>query len=216
MTIRYGLFGLSKMNAAQRNPELIRSYASALAPFLGDLVSGDNEDFASIRQVVAEDPVALRELLAVLVGDSAAGQTILDAGRVAMAGWTDDAFEAWRAGADVKPALSSAGKLLGSISGAVELTGVAGVDAPESGGAMNEVVLRLATAMVPRDPDPAIVRQYLQGGKLLGPAAVSEKFGSDQMSSYYLTVEEYVSAKGFGWAMSGFVNDFVAVARPGK
>ena len=74
-----GFLGLSKVPAAQLNPLLIRSYATALAPYMGELVGGQQSAFDSLRTQVADDPLALRNLMSVFVADPEAGRTAVEA-----------------------------------------------------------------------------------------------------------------------------------------
>ena len=74
-----GFLGLSKVAAAQLNPLLIKSYAAALAPFLSDLVGGQQSAFDSLRIQVSDGPFALRNLLSVLVADPEAGRIAVEA-----------------------------------------------------------------------------------------------------------------------------------------
>ena len=58
MAVDSGFLGISKVAAAQLNPLLIRSCATALAPHIGELVGGQQSAFDSLRTLVADDPLA--------------------------------------------------------------------------------------------------------------------------------------------------------------
>ena len=89
-----GFLGMTKVSAAELNPLLIRSYSDVLAPYVGQTVRGTDASFDSVRSKVADDPAALRNLLAILVADPEAGRTIAEAADTAAARFEDAAAAA--------------------------------------------------------------------------------------------------------------------------
>jgi hypothetical protein len=75
--------GLSKVPAAQLNPLLMRSYASALVPHLDEQVGKKQDAFDSLRARSADEPLALRNVLSVFVADPESGRTIVEAAHTA-------------------------------------------------------------------------------------------------------------------------------------
>ena len=198
------------MPAAQLNPLLIRSYADALAPYVDQMVSGDDEPFGSLRSKVTEDPAGLRSLLAVLVADPDAGQTMARAADTASAGFEDDAASA-PPDSDASVAdLVAAGSLLGSVEGAVTHVGAAGVSTPTIGEALNDLSVRIAATLVRNDPNPATLSRYVRNGQLMAPADVEREFTQDEMRNYFLSLRSYLSEKGLGDGLDAFQDAFRA------
>ena len=169
-----GFLGLSKVPAAQLNPLLIRSYATALAPHIGELVGGQQSAFDSLRTQVADDPLALRNLLSVFVADPEAGRTAVEAAHSAAEQYEDAAAAAPPGSDEAVADLRSAGSLLGAAYGAVKLAG-SDIPTPCSVGATNEMAVRVAAILVPSDPNPARVSKYVQDGRLMTPSEVENK-----------------------------------------
>lgn len=191
-----GFLGLTKVPAAQLNPQLVRSYASAMAPHLGDLVGGQQSAFDSLRTRVADDPLALRNLLSVFVADPEAGRTAIEATHASAERYEEAAAADPPDSDESVAALKSAGSLLGAAYGAVELAN-SDIPTPSSGLATSEMAVRIATILVPADPNPAIVSKYVQDGRLMSPTEVESKFSSTAMRTYYLDVQNYIGTKGF-------------------
>lgn len=206
-----GFLGLSKIPAAQLNPLLIRSYATALAPHLGELVGGQQGAFDSLRAQVADDPLALRNLMSVFVADPEAGRTAVEA--------THDAAERYEIDAAAAPPdsdesvadLRAAGSLLGAAYGAVTLAD-SDISTPPIGEATSDMAVRVAAILVPADPNAAKVSKYVQDGRLMSPAEVESKFSNTAMRAYFLDLQDYISSKGFGDGISAFHNSFMASA----
>ena len=210
MSVGSGFLGLTKVPAAQLNPLLIRSYASAVAPYVDQFVSGDDEAFGSLRSKVAEDPATLRNLLAILVADPDAGRTMAQAADTAAAGFEDDAAAA-PPDSDASVAdLTAAGSLLGSVEGAVTHVGAADVSTPTIGEALNDLSVRIATALVRSDPNPATLSRYVRNGQLMAPADVEREFTQDDMRNYLVSLRSYLSEKGFGAGLDAFQDAFRA------
>ena len=204
-----GFLGLSKVPATQLNPLLIRSYATALAPHIGELVGGQQSAFDSLRTLVADDPLTLRNLLSVFVADAEAGRIVVEATH-SVAEQYEDAAAAAPPGSDEAVAnLRSAGSLLGAAYGAVKLAG-SDIPTPTSGGATNGMAVRVAAILVPSDPNPAKVSNYVQAGRLMSPAEVESKFSKNVMRTYFLDLRDYISTKGFGDGLDGFFGAFMA------
>ena len=106
-------------------------------------------------------------------------------------------------------ALKAAGSLLGAAYGAVELAN-SDIPTPSSGPATNEMAVRIATILVPADPNPAIVSKYVRDGRLMSPAEVESKFSSTAMRTYYLDLQNYIGTKGFEDGHSAFFAAFMA------
>ncbi len=196
MALDSGFLGLSKVPAAQLNPLLIKSYASALAPHVGELVGGQQGAFDSLRTQVAEDPLELRNLLSVLVADPEAGRIAVEGTHVAAEKYEDAAAAAPPDSDESVAALKAAGSLLGAAYGAVKLAG-SDIPTPSSGLATSEMAVRVAAILVPTDPNPAIVSKYVQDGRLMTPAEVENKFSKNAMRTYYLDLQNYIETKGF-------------------
>jgi hypothetical protein len=211
MTVDSGFLGLSKTSAAQLNPVLIRSYAQALAPHLGELVGGHQSAFDVVRADIAGTPLALRNLLSVFVADPEAGRTIVEAAHVAAEQYQHDAATAPPGSDEAVAALTAAGALMGAAYGAVDLAG-AHIPTPASGDAANEMAMRVAAALVPVDPNPAKVSTYVQDGRLMTPAEVENKYSTAALQTYFLDLGDYVSDKGFGEGMAAFHDAFMAHA----
>ncbi len=206
-----GFLGLSKVTAAQLNPQLIRTYATALAPHLSELVGGKQRAFDPIRTKVADDPSALRNLMSVLVADPEAGRVIVEAAHSTAALYEDAAAAAPPDSDESVDDLRAAGSLLGAAYGAVKL-GNSDIPTPSVGEASSEMAVRVATKLVPADPNPAIVSKYVQDGRLMSPAEVENKFSNTAMRTYYLDLQHYISTKGFEDGMSAFHTAFMASA----
>lgn len=191
-----GFLSLTKVPAAQLNPRLVRDYATAIAPHLGELVGGNQSAFDSLRTQVADDPLALRNLLSVFVADPEAGRTALEATHAAAERYEEAAAAAPPDSDESVAALKAAGSLLGAAYGAVELAN-SDIPTPSSGEATNEMAVRVATILVPADPNPAIVSKYVQDGRLMAPAEVENKYSIAAMRTYYLDLQNYIGTKGF-------------------
>ena len=191
-----GFLGLTKVSAAQLNPRLIRDYATALAPHLGELVGGNESAFDSLRTQVADDPLAPRNLLLVFVADPEAGRTAIEATHVSAEKYEEAAAAAPPDSDESVAALKAAGSLLGAAYGAVEIVD-SSIPTPSSGEATSEMAVRVATILVPADPNPAIVSKYVQGGRLMPPAEVENKYSITAMRTYYLDLQNYIGTKGF-------------------
>lgn len=191
-----GFLGLTKVPAAQQNPRLVRDYATALAPHLGELVGGKQSAFDTLRTQVADDPLALRNLLSVFVADPEAGRTAVEAAHASAEQYEEAAAAAPPDSDESVAALKAAGSLLGAAYGAVELADNS-IPTPSSGEAANEMAVRVAAILVPADPNPAIVSTYVQGGRLMPPAEVENKYSIAAMRTYYLDLQNYIGTKGF-------------------
>ena len=211
MAVDSGFLGLSKVAAAQLNPQLIRAYATALAPQVSELVGGTQSAFDPVRTKIADDPSALRNLISVFVADPEAGRMIVEAAHSA-AELYEDAAAAAPPGSDASADdLRAAGTLLGAAYGAVKLADN-GISTPAVGEAASEMALRVAMKLVPVDPNPAIVSKYIKEGRLMSPAEVESQFSSTAMRTYYLDLQNYISSKGFEEGMSAFHTAFMASA----
>ena len=204
-----GFLGLSKVSAAQLNPVLLRSYATALTPRIGELVGGQQNAFDALRTQVADDPLALRNLLSVFVADPEAGRTAVEATHSAAEQYEINAAAAPPDSDESAADLRAAGSLLGAAYGAVHLAG-SDIPTPPIGEAANAMAVRVAAILVPADPNPAKVSQYVQGGRLMSPAEIESKFSNTAMRTYYLDLQDYISGKGFGDGISIFHNAFMA------
>jgi hypothetical protein len=204
-----GFLGLSKIAAAQLNPLLIRSYATALAPYMGELVEGQQGAFDSLRNKVADDPAALRNLMSVFVADPEAGRTAVEATHAAAEQYEIDAAAAPPDSDESVADLRAAGSLLGAAYGAGELAG-SDIPTPPIGEATNDMAVRVAAILVPADPNAAKVSTYVQDGRLMSPDEVRSKFSNTAMRTYFLDLRDYISGKGFGDGMSAFHNVFMA------
>jgi len=196
MALDSGFLGLTKVSAAQMNPQLVRDYATALAPHLGQLVGGRQSAFDSLRAQMADDPLALRNLLSVFVADPEAGRTAVEASQAAAEQYEEAAAAAPPDSDESVAALKAAGSLLGAAYGAIELAD-SDIPTPSSGPATSEMAVRVATILVPADPNPAIVSKYVQDGRLMSPAAVENTFSINAMRTYYLDLQNYIGTKGF-------------------
>lgn len=191
-----GFLGLTKVPAAQLNPQLIRDYATALAPHLGQLVGGRQSAFDPLRAQTADDPLALRSLLSVFVADPEAGRTAVEATHAAAEQYEEAAAAAPPDSDESVAALKAAGSLLGAAYGAIELAD-SDIRTPSSGPASSEMAVRVAAILVPADPNPAIVSKYVQDGRLMSPAEVENTFSINAMRTYYLDLQNYIGTKGF-------------------
>ena len=191
-----GFLGLTKVSAAQLNPRLIRDYATGLAPHLGELVGGNQGAFDSLRTQVTDEPLAPRNLLSLFVADPEAGRTAIEATHAAAEQYEEAAAAAPPDSDESVADLKAAGSLLGAAYGAVKLAD-SDIPTPSSGGATSEMAVRVATILVPEDPNPAIVSKYVQGGRLMPPAEVENKYSVTAMRTYYLDVQNYIDTKGF-------------------
>jgi predicted trehalose synthase len=204
-----GFLGLSKVSAAQLNPVLLRSYATALTPHIGELVGGQQNAFDALRTQVADDPLALRNLLSVFVADPEAGRTAVEATHSAAEQYEINAAAAPPDSDESAADLRAAGSLLGAAYGAVHLAG-SDNPTPPVGEAANAMAVRVAAILVPADPNAAKVSQYVQGGRLMSPAEIESKFSNTAMRTFYLDLQDYISGKGFGDGISTFHNAFIA------
>jgi hypothetical protein len=202
-----GFLGLTKLSAAQLNPQLARVYATALAPHLGELVGGTQRAFDSLRTQVADDPLALRNLLSVFVADPESCRIAVEATHASAEQYEEAAAAAPPDSEDSVAALRAAGSLLGAAYGAVKLGG-SDIPTPSSGPAISEMAVRVATILVPADPNPAIVSKYVQDGRLLSPAEVESKFSNTALRTYYLDLENYIGTKGFEDGHNAFFTAF--------
>jgi hypothetical protein len=209
MAVDSGFLGLSKVTAAQLNPQLVRSYATALGPHLAQLVGGQHGAFGSLRTEVADDPGTLRNLLSVFVADPEAGRTIIEASHAAAEQYEEAAAAAPPDSDDSVAALEAAGSLLGAAYGAVELAN-SDIPTPSNGPANSEMAVRVASILVPADPNPAIVSKYVQDGQLMSPVEVENKFSNTAMRTYYLDLQNYIGTKGFEDGQDAFFAAFMA------
>jgi hypothetical protein len=204
-----GFLGLSKVSAAQLNPLLIRSYATALAPHIGELVGGQQRAFDSVRARVTNDSLALRNLLSVFLADPEAGRTGIEATHSAAEQYEVDAAAAPPDSDESVADLSAAGSLLGAAYGAVTLAG-SDIPTPAAGEATSAMAVRVAAILVPADPNAAKVSKYVHDGRLMSPAEVESKFSKNTLRTYFLDLQDYISDKGFGDGMSAFHSAFTA------
>lgn len=191
-----GFLGLTKVSAAELNPQLVRDYATALAPHVGELVGGNESAFDSVRTQVADEPLTLRNLLSIFVADPEAGRTAIEATHASAEHYEEAAAAAPPDSDESVADLKAAGSLLGAAYGAVDLAN-SDIPTPTSGEATSEMAVRVATIRVPADPNPAIVSKYVEGGKLMPPAEVESKYSSTAMRTYYLDLQNYIGTKGF-------------------
>ncbi len=206
-----GFLGLTKVPAAQLNPQLIRDYAIALTPHLGELVGGRQSAFDSLRTQVVDDPLALRNLLSVFVSDPESGRTAIEATHASAERYEEAAAADPPDSDEAVDALKAAGSLLGAAYGAVELA-ASDIPTPPVGPADSEMAVRIATILVPADPNPAIVSKYVQDGRLMSPSEVESKFSSTAMRTYYLDLQNYIGTKGFENGQNAFSAAFTASA----
>lgn len=135
--------------------------------------------------------------MSVFVADPEAGRIAVEAAHAA-AEHNEEAAAAAPPDSDESiAALRAAGSLLGAAYGAVELAD-SDIPTPSSGRATSEMAVRVATILVPADPNAAIVSKYVQDGRLMSPAAVENKFSDTAMHTYYLDLQNYIGTKGFG------------------
>jgi hypothetical protein len=207
MAVDSGFLGLSKVTAAQLNPQLIRTYATALAPHLSEVVGGKQSAFDPVRAKVADDPSALRDLISVFVADPEAGRTAVQAAHSAAELYEHAAAGAPPGSDESVEALRAAGTLMGAAFGAVSLAN-SDIPTPSSGEATSEMAVRVAAILVPADPNPAIVSKYVENGRLMSPSEVESKFSSTAMRTYYLDLQNYISTKGFAEGQDAFFAAF--------
>ncbi|MCT7661230.1 hypothetical protein [Mycobacterium deserti] len=205
--IKSGFLGSSKVTAAQLNPLLIRSYATALAPYIKDLAGGQDAAFQAPRTQVSDDPSALRGLLSVLVADPEAGRLIAESVQSAAEMYEDYAASAASDSDESVTDLRAAGSLLGAVAGAARQTG-AEIPVSTGGEALNDMAVRTASTLLRSDPNPGEVGKYVRGGKLMPPAEVEREFSKNAMRTYFLDLQEYLSDRGFGDGLSAFNNAF--------
>ena len=158
---------------------------------------------------MADDPLALRNLLSVFVADPEAGRTIVAAAHAAAEKYEDAAAAAPPDSDESVADLKAAGSLLGAAYGAVKLAG-SDIPTPTSLGATNDMAVRVASILVPSDPNPAKVSKYVREGRLMTSAEVENEFSDTAMRTYFLDLQDYVSAKGFGDGLSAFRNAFIS------
>ncbi|WP_333894618.1 hypothetical protein [Mycolicibacterium gadium] len=202
-----GFLGLTKVSAAQMNPQLTRAYATSLAPHVGEFVGGHRREFESLRVQIADNPLALRNLLSVFVADPEPGRTAVEATHAAAEQYEEAAAAAPPDSRESVAALRAAGALLGAAYGAVEMAD-SDIPTPSSGPATSEMAVRIATILVPADPNAAILSKYVEDGRLMSPAAVQNKFSDTAMRTYYLDVQNYIGTKGFEDGNNTFVAAF--------
>jgi hypothetical protein len=202
-----GFLGLTKVPAAQLNPQLVRSYSRALAPHLGELVGGRPSAYDSVRKQVADDPPALRNLLSVFVADPEAGRTAIEATHASAERYEEAAAAAPPDSDEAVAALKAAGSLLGAAYGAVELAN-SDIPTPSNGQADSEMAVRIAAILVPADPNPAIVSTYVRDGTLMSPEDVEHEFSSTALRTYYLDLQNYIGTKGFEDGQNAFFAAF--------
>lgn len=208
MSVRAGFMGLTRTPAAQLNPALFRSFAVAVAPYLGRMVNGVDAEFAAVRDTVIHNPTALRNLLTVMMTDSEAANSLIQGANDA-AGRLEDAATAAPPGSQDSVAnLAAAGSLLGAAAGAAGQARTTGISPPVVDNAHNEMSIRIATVLVRVDPNPGTVSMYVRNGRLMTPADVEQQFGADELQAYYGTLTNYLTEKGFGEAIAAFENAF--------
>ncbi|MGV0791362.1 hypothetical protein [Mycolicibacterium sp. XJ1819] len=208
MSVRAGFLGLTKVPAAQLNPLLFRSFAAALGPFLSRMVDGTDPEFASFRDGVTANPTALRNVLTVLVAGTEAAGTIVESANSAAGSLEDAAATAPPGSQDSVSDLAAAGSMLGAVAGAAQQARTTGISPPVLADALNDLTVRIATALVRADPNPGTVSQYVRNGRLMTPDDVERDFGSQELQAYYSTLASYLTEKGFGEALSEFEKSF--------
>jgi hypothetical protein len=70
------------------------------------------------------------------------------------------------------------------------------------------MAVRVAAILVPADPNPAIVSKYVEGGRLMRPAEVEDKYSITAMRTYYLDLQNYIGTKGFEDGHNAFFTAF--------
>ena len=148
-----GFLGLSKVPAAQLSPLLMRSYATALAPHIGELVGGHRAPSTPSGRRWRTIRWRCEILVSVFVADPEAGRTAVEATHSAAEQYEIDAAAAPPDSDESVADLRAAGSLLGAAYGAVKLAG-SDIPTPPVGEATNDVAVRVAATSFQRTRTP--------------------------------------------------------------
>ncbi|WP_233272150.1 hypothetical protein [Mycolicibacterium smegmatis] len=186
LNITSGLFGRDHTTVGGRNPELVRSFADALAPFQGALVC-DDRDVRGFDLFEPCDDALLpaRSVFAVISTDAEAASTFSDAARARIRTYVQTFADTDVNSQAIYPAaqgLPHAGSLLGLL--AVTATKHDDLPPVDINREATEVRYAIAKAVLDHEPGPSVLEKFVADGSLMTPAEVRKNLGDDQHSEY--------------------------------
>jgi len=186
LDITSGLFGRDHTTVGGRNPELVRSFADALAPFQGALVC-DDRDVRGFDLFEPCDDALLpaQSVFAVISTDAEAASTFSDAARARIRTYVQTFADTDLNSQAIYPAaqgLTHAGSLLGLL--AVTATKHDDLPPVDINRETTEVRYTLANAVLTREPDPSVPMKFFADGSLMTPEEVQQNLGDAAYNEY--------------------------------
>ncbi|MCG5432372.1 hypothetical protein LV457_08700 [Mycobacterium sp. MYCO198283] len=206
-SVRYGFLGLLRSSVGAVNPALVRAWATALTPFQLAMV-GDASPAPGFTALDPSDSyAALRQVFGIVFTDKQAGDDFArSAYDQAMALVEVAAREGCANPATAqaqRPRLWQAGALVGAVEGGATEPDAADVERLNFTQADNRLVLTIATACLPSDPDPIPeVRRYVVGSRLLLP----DQIDPNKRVEYFTWLKGYAADRNIntGEFMQGY------------
>ena len=186
LDVTSGLFGRDHTTVGGRNPELVRSFADALAPFQGALVC-DDRDVRGFDLFEPCDDALLpaQSVFAVISTDAEAASTFSDAARARIRTYVQTFADTDLNSQAIYPAaqgLTHAGSLLGLL--AVTATKHDDLPPVDINRETTEVRYTLANAVLTREPDPSVPMKFFADGSLMTPEEVQQNLGDAAYNEY--------------------------------
>ncbi|AKS32992.1 hypothetical protein [Mycolicibacterium goodii] len=181
-----GLFGRDHTTVGARNPELVRSFADALAPFQGALVCDDrNARGFDLFEPCGDALLPAQSVFTVIGTDAEAAGTFCDAARARIRSYVQTFADTGLDSPDIYPAaqgLTHAGSLLGLLAvTAAKHDGLPPIDIEREA---TEVRYTIATAVLARHSDSNVPAWFFADGSLMTPEEVQQKLGEAAYREY--------------------------------
>ena len=197
LDIRTGSFGTSHQTLGSLNPELLRSFTTALIPYLGAMVcdSRDTKGFGLLDAAGCEQSVQAAEpVFSVLNTDGPAAESLADAAYARMGRYVQSF-------ADNDPphsqnpfasGLGYAGRLLGLVTVGAEHSDIT---PPSLQDEVNEASYVTAKAMLAKG-EGTFSSEFLDNGALMSPDEVRAKLGTNRLDEYNFGLTNYLTSVG--------------------
>jgi hypothetical protein len=197
LDIGTGWFGRDHKTMGALNPDLVRSFATALIPFQGAMVCDDRDTkgFGLLTTPCEAAVLAARPVFAVLNTDPQAATSFADAAYARM-----DRYVQLFAENDptsmsnpFPSALSYVGRLLGLVTvGAMR----SDVTPPDVEHELTQARYTIAKAVLARNPGLRFPSEYLQNGVLMSPAEIRQNLGLDKLDDYAIDLTTFLTSNG--------------------
>lgn len=186
LDISSGLFGRDHTTVGARNPELVRSFADALAPFQGALVCDDRDTRGfDLVEPCGDALLPAQSVFAVIGTDAEAAATFANAARARIRNYVQTFADTDLKSPDIYPAaqgLTHAGSLLGLL--AVTASKHDGLPPVDINREATEVRYTLANAVLAREHGPSVPQRFFADGSLMTPEEVQQNLGDAAYGEY--------------------------------